>query len=184
MRARSLSDIERSPSCFPFLTASTRIDGQGLASFSGSVVPALHSAHTLQPGGSWAAGGGGPERQEVVRRTEQRPFTVNRAMPPRQELPEPVPLLDLPEDRLAGGCPLRIQAPASRRAQLVAHSVGGREPSGDSAARRGRPRSAMLLPIRGDQRHAAQGRELAAIQRKVPKRDQARPLTEQEQRHE
>ena len=119
-----------------------------------------------------------------MRRTEQRPFTVNRAMPPRQELPEPVPLLDLPEDRLAGGCPLRIQAPASRRAQLVAHSVGGREPSGDSAARRGRPRSAMLLPIRGDQRHAAQGRELAAIQRKVPKRDQARPLTEQEQRHE
>jgi hypothetical protein len=54
---------------------------------------------------------GGPELEDIVRGTDERPFPPDLAHPAQQKLAEASPLLDLPKDRLHDGLAPSIQPP-------------------------------------------------------------------------
>ena len=142
----TLSDLHH---ISPFLRASSLINGQEFSSFP---VPWFPHFPPLRPCRlrCWSATCGPPELQHIVGRTDQRPFTADLAIAPQQELSEPTSLLDLTEDQLDRDLAFGVQAPPALRAQRAAHAVRDREFHGNPA---------MLLPLREDQEHAAQGGE-------------------------
>ena len=88
-------------------------------------------------------------------RTDQHPFAADVVMAPQQELPGPVSLLDLTEDRLDRDLAFGVQTSPALGAQRATHAVRDREPPGNPAVRRRRACPFVCLPIRRDQGRTA-----------------------------
>src|SRR5574339_181450 len=99
----------------------------------------------------------GPEFQNIVGGTDQRPFPAHLPHPSQQELAEAAALFDLAEHRLDNRFALGIQAPAPFSVQGAPHPVGDRQSDGRPAPGYCRDRLAMTLAIRRDERGTPQG---------------------------
>lgn len=95
---------------------------------------------------------GGPELQDIVRGTDERPFSAHLPHPAQQELSMAAALFDLTEHWLDNRFPLGVAPSPAHCAEGTAHrQARGRAPSG-----RGRPHLAVQLAIRRDERGIAQ----------------------------
>ena len=115
---------------------------------------------------------GGPELEDIVHGTDERPFSADLAHPAQQELAEAPPLLDRPKDRLHDGLPLRIERPTPLGPQCTTHPLSHRQARRRATAWRSRHGPSRELAIGGDERvtaHRGDGRdvrlaEIAGIQ--------------------
>ena len=102
---------------------------------------------------------GGPELEDSVRGTDERPFPPDLAHPAQQKLAEAAPLLDLPKDRLQDGLAPNIQTPTGFGPEGAPHAVRHRQARRRATAGRGGHGPSMELAIRWDERGTAQRRE-------------------------
>jgi hypothetical protein len=99
---------------------------------------------------------GGPELEDIVRGTDERPFPPDLAHPAQQNLAEASPLLDLPQDRLYDGLAPSIQTPTGFGPEGAPHTVRHRQARRRATAWRGGHGLSMELAIRWDERGTAQ----------------------------
>ncbi len=70
---------------------------------------------------------GGPELEDIVRGTDERPFPTDLAHLAQQERAEASLLLDLPKDRLHDGLPFGVPRTAPLGPQCTTHPLGHRQ---------------------------------------------------------
>lgn len=121
--------------------------------------PLLHPAQSPDPVTRTAAAQGGPEFQDIVGRTDERPFAAHLLHPAQQELSIAAALLDLTEDRLDNCFATRIEPATVHRAECAAHPVRHRQSCWQSASGRSGYRLAIELAIRRDEGATAQRRK-------------------------
>jgi len=85
------------------------------------------------------------ELQDVVRHTDQRPFTLYFVITAQQELSKSLPVLDLSEHRLHDRLSSGIDFPPDDGLQLAPHTFQGRGRLGDRTARTGRDHLVVFL---------------------------------------
>src|SRR5437867_4862289 len=86
--------------------------------------------------------------QNVVRRADQRPFTLDLRQPTQEELAKAPRLLDLPDHWFHDCLPRGIDDCARLRVQLARHPIGARRGRRQGAARTG-PRSLAMALLPG-----------------------------------